>query len=112
MKKLLAILVLCISFTGCVNVCTRNPWSRTRIEDTYQCTQEAAGISWIIMFPQTMGYGNSNGFMLENIFTVPLGLVGFCDTACEAVLDTICLPYDWPVSNHRNKYKRDGGDDL
>ena len=41
------------------------------------------------------------GFMVENLISIPLGCVGMCDTACEAVLDTVFLPADWVMSDMR-----------
>ena len=106
MRKLLAIAATCLAMSGCVNVYTRWPTTDIKIESTYQCTCNAFDISLIVAFPQTMGYGNEKGFIWENIFTIPLGLLGLVDVACEGVLDTVCLPYDWPISNHRKKQKQ------
>jgi hypothetical protein len=62
-------------------------------------------MSIIIAFPQAMSDGPSRGFMWENIFTIPLGCLGLCDAACETVIDTVCLPFDWPISAVRRKDK-------
>ena len=85
---------ICSLFSGCVNVCTRSPFTESRIEGVYQCTKEAAGISYVIMFPQTMNPSGGKGFMAANLISVPVGCVGMCDVAVEAVLDTVFLPAD------------------
>ena len=41
--------------------------------------------------------------MWENIFTVPLGCLCLCDAVCEAAIDTVCLPFDWPISAKRKR---------
>jgi hypothetical protein len=59
-------------------------------------------MSVIIAFPQAMSDNpSSHGFMWENIFTVPLGCVCLCDAACEAVIDTACLPFDYFLAKRR-----------
>lgn len=85
---------MCSLFSGCVNVYTRSPFTEKRIEGVYQCTKEAAGISYIIMFPQMMNPSGGNGFMAANLISVPVGCIGMCDAAAEAVLDTVFLPAD------------------
>lgn len=95
-------LLLCMC--GCVNCYTRFPTTNERIERVYQCSREAAALSVIIAFPQMMSDNpGDGGFMWENIFTVPLGCLCLCDAACEAVIDTVCLPFDWPISAARRK---------
>ena len=44
-----------------------------------------------------------NGFQMMNILTIPLGCVVMCDAVCEAVVDTVCLPFDWPISAKRKR---------
>lgn len=90
---------------GCVNCYTRFPTTNERIESVYQCSREAVALSVLIAFPQAMSDGPSRGFMWENIFTIPLGCLCLCDAACEAVIDTVCLPFDWPISAVRRKDK-------
>ena len=34
---------------------------------------------------------------MENLITIPIGCIGFCDTACEAVIDTVLFPADWAL---------------
>ena len=41
--------------------------------------------------------------MMENLITIPVGCIGFCDTACEAVIDTVLLPVDWPLTAYRDR---------
>ena len=66
-----------------------------------------AGITLIASFPQMMADSGSHpAFMWENCISIPFfGLPCFVDTVLEGVVDTICLPYDIPVSIHRKKYK-------
>jgi hypothetical protein len=90
---------------GCVNFCVR-VLGTDRIEETYQCTKTAAGFSYVLAFPQVMSPTGGEHFMWENLFSIPVGIVGFADTACEAVIDTVCLPVDWPLSAYRNKNKK------
>lgn len=40
---------------------------------------------------------------MENLITIPIGCIGYCDTACEAVIDTVLLPIDWPLTSYRDK---------
>lgn len=105
MKNML-ILSAALILGGCVNCYTRFPTTNERIERVYQCSREAAALSVIIAFPQMMSDNpGDGGFMWENIFTVPLGCLCLCDAACEAVIDTVCLPFDWPISAARRKDK-------
>ena len=90
-------------FSGCVNIYTRSPLTNERIVRVYQCSREAAGLSVLVAFPQAMSDGPSRGLMWENIFTIPLGCLCLCDAACEVVVDTVCLPFDWPISAARNR---------
>lgn len=109
--KILAFLVLFLT-TGCMNLYIRCPGTSSKINTVYQSTQTAAALSYVIMFPQIISWrgtemqsSRSSDITLvpENIITIPIGLLGFCDTACEAVLDTILLPIDWTLSEYRNK---------
>lgn len=105
MKSIL-ILSAALILGGCVNCYTRFPTTNERIERVYQCSREAAALSVIIAFPQMMSDNpGDGGFMWENIFTIPLGCLCLCDAACEAVIDTVCLPFDWPISAARRKDK-------
>lgn len=90
-------------FQGCVNFYTRLPITDSRIESCYQSSRSAACLSIIVAFPQMMSDNpGTPKYMIENIFTVPLGCVVLCDAACEAVIDTAMLPIDWPLSEYRN----------
>ena len=98
--------VLCFAalacFCGCVNLYTRFPATDERILRVYQCSREAAGLAVLVAFPQMMSdCPGDYGFLPMNVFTVPLGCMCMCDALVEAVVDTACLPYDWPVSAHR-----------
>ena len=64
-------------------------------------------MSYVVMFPQVMASGEHSAFVPENIISIPCGIVCFCDTVLEAVVDTVCLPYDWPVSNYRETHIRE-----
>lgn len=111
-SKLIAIGLLCLTLTGCINLYTRCPGTDSQIVDTYQSTRLSIATAYVVAFPQIIT-GWQPSIELENFITIPFGLLVLCDTACEAVVDTICLPYDCPVSNYRNgNNKRDGGDDL
>lgn len=103
MKRLIAVAALSLT-AGCMNMWTRNPLTDTRIERCYQSSSTMAGAVIIVSFPQMMSdCPGDNGFMWENVFTVPLGCLVMCDAACEAVVDTVCLPFDWPISAKRRR---------
>lgn len=89
---------------GCVNVAyTRNPFSHTKIETVYQSSRQAAGAGVIVAFPQMMSDNPYDyGWCLGNILTIPCGLLVECDALCEAVVDTVCLPVDWPLAASRD----------
>lgn len=66
------------------------------ITDTYQCTEATAGMSYIVMFPQTMMPSGGSKFLFpENLISIPIGCLCFVDVACEAVLDTVFWPFDY-----------------
>ena len=88
---------------GCVNLYTRFPTTNAKIEQVYQSSRQAAGLSIIVAFPQMMSDVPGQGYMLENVFTVPLGCLCLCDAVCEAAIDTVCLPFDWPISAKRKR---------
>ena len=93
----------CIAlFSGCINCYTRCPGTDARITKTYQSTETAFDLSLVVAFPQIMGYGSETGLIWENIYTIPLGCLGMVDTACEAAVDTVCLPFDYPIAVHRH----------
>lgn len=101
---LLFVFAACSALSGCVNVAyTRNPLSDSRIQKTYQSTGIALSASYVIAFPQIMSPTGEDGLMLANIVSIPLGCVGLVDTACEAVIDTVCLPVDWPLAASRKR---------
>lgn len=108
MKKAhrIMLLFLATAMCGCVNCYTRWPTTDERITKVYQCSREAAELSILCSFPQAMSDGPSRGFMWENLLTIPfLGLPCAVDAVCEAVIDTVCLPFDWPISAARRKDK-------
>lgn len=92
---------LLISLTGCMNLYTRCPGTDSKIESCYQSTRWMGTLSVVVAFPQIMSSGASDSFYMENIITIPCGLVCLADTACEAVLDTVFLPFDYPISRYR-----------
>lgn len=104
MKKLMMI-AIAITLSGCINCYTRFPTSAPRIERVYQCSRQAAALSIVASFPQMMSdCPSDNGFMWENCFSIPfLGLPCAVDAVCEACIDTVCLPFDWPMSAMRSK---------
>lgn len=74
MKKILAMAALCTALTGCMNLWTRNPFTDTEIFSVYQSSRMMAGGAVLVAFPQAMSdWPGDGGFMLENIFTIPLG---------------------------------------
>ena len=98
----LILAVLALACAGCVNLYTRWPATEERIADVYQCSREAAELSILCSFPQAMSDGPSRGFIWENILTIPfLGLPCAVDAVCEACIDTVCLPVDWPLAAAR-----------
>ena len=102
MKKLLLTIVAATALCGCVNLYTRMPGTRGRINSVYQSTSTAFSLGFVVMFPQIMSDNpGDGGFMWENCFTIPLGLMVEVDMLLEAVIDTVCLPVDWPLSNAR-----------
>ena len=104
--RLVAMLV-CASFglCGCVNFANR-VLDNEDITEVYQATKTAAGFSYVLTFPQVMSPTGGEHFMWENLLTIPVGLIGWVDTACEAAIDTVCLPVDWPLSAYRKKQKK------
>jgi len=103
--KVFAVSVIAFA-CGCVNLYTRFPTTDERITKVYQCSREAAGLSVLLSFPQAMSDGPSRGFMWENLLTIPfLGLPCAVDAVCEACIDTVCLPVDWPLAASRRKGK-------
>lgn len=104
MKKL-ATIAIAATMCGCMNCYTRFPTTDAKIERVYQCSREMAALSVICSFPQMMSdCPGDNGFMWENCLTIPfLGLPCAVDGVCEACIDTVCLPFDWPVSAARGR---------
>lgn len=91
--------------SGCMNVYTRMPLTNSRIERTYQSTEQMAALSCVVAFPQIMSPDGSNGFDPWNIVTVPLGIVCLVDDALEAVCDTAFWPADRMLEKKR-KWER------
>lgn len=103
MKKALASVLCATLLSGCLNLYTRCPGTVARVENCYQSTRTAFSCSVIVAFPQMMSCTPDTGLHWMNAMTIPLGLVGMCDCACEAVLDTVFLPVDYPISCFREK---------
>ena len=102
MTRFVSAIVLAVSLCGCLNIATRMPGTDLRIEKVYQSTRGAAVLSYVIAFPQIVDFGGEHEtFVPENIFTIPIGMLGLVDTACEAVIDTVCFPADFALSKHR-----------
>ena len=105
MKKTLLALALA-SLSGCMNLYTRCPGTPREITSIYQCSREMVPLSCVVMFPQMMSDSSPDAFYAENLLTIPLGVLCLGDAACEAVIDTVCLPFDYPVSRYRRKVQR------
>lgn len=106
MKKILLMALTATLLSGCMNLYTRNPFNtKDRIESVYQSSGYMVGFSWVVMFPQTMAPSGGAGFMAANLISIPCGVICYADTLLEAVVDTVCLPYDIPVSNARRGKK-------
>ena len=103
MKKLYAFaasILLAVS-SGCMNLYTRCPGTDREIASCYQSTEWMLTFSYVVAFPQVMSPGSADEFYWENLITIPCGIVCLADTACEAVLDTALLPFDYPISRYR-----------
>lgn len=97
------VLAACAGMCGCMNCYFRAPWTRGKIEECYQSTRYMGAMTLVASFPQMMtDAGHPEPFRWENCFTIPfLGLPCLVDTACEACIDTVCLPVDWCISEVR-----------
>lgn len=102
MKKLICLILLAAT-CGCMNLYTRCPGTDKEIVDTYQCTQEMIAWTCIVAWPQVMSPDASDKFYPINIITIPLALVPAADTCLEAVVDTVCCPYDVLAIKGKNK---------
>lgn len=91
-KFLIALSLMFVA--GCMNLYVRCIDKDEKIHDIYQCTKHTAAFSYVVMFPQVMNPAGSHGFIAANILSIPVGCLCFVDVACEAVVDTVCLPYD------------------
>ena len=92
MKKLVLLCML-TALCGCMNLYTRCPGTDKTIYTTYQCTQEMWSWTEIVAFPQMLA-PDGVGLMWINLITVPIALIPAADTCLEAVVDTVCYPYD------------------
>lgn len=108
MNKILATTLSALLLAGCANMITvRNPFNDTKVSEVYQCTRCAAGASVVVAFPQMMSdCPGDYGPQIYNILTVPLGIVCFADAILESVVDTVCLPFDIPISNKRKENRK------
>ena len=101
---LLFLFAACSALSGCVNCYTRWPTTDKRIYRVYQSSREAAELSVLASFPQAMSDCPSRGFVWENILTITfLGLPCAADAVCEACIDSVCLPVDWPLAASRKR---------
>lgn len=107
MNKVIAIYLSSLMLAGCVNVVSvRNPFSNEKVEEIYQGTKTATTVALVVSFPQMMSDRPSDyGFKPYNMLTIPCGIVCFADVMLESVVDTVCLPFDIPVSKNRNEKK-------
>ena len=103
MKKILktALTGMLLLTAGCMNCYVRCPFTDAKITNTYQSTHDSFLYSYVIMFPQVMAPGPTDGFYPENIITVPIGCLCFVDVACEGVLDTLLWPADYALKCKR-----------
>lgn len=110
MKRIPAIVasLMLLVTAGCMNLYTRCPGTDREIASCYQSTEWMLTLSYVVAFPQVMSPGGSDEFYWQNLITVPCGLLCLADTACEAVVDTVTLPVDYPLSRYRNGDR--GGD--
>ena len=92
--KHLVVAALACLLAGCMNLYVRNPITDIRINGTYQSTGDMYLLSMVTAFPQCMRLSGGSDFEWYNIFTIPLGIVVFADDCCEAVVDTVCYPFD------------------
>ena len=109
MKKLLTIFTVLILLltSGCMNLYTRSPFTEKRLERTYQPSGETFGLAIIVSFPQMMSDNPSTpDFMVENIFTIPCGIIVGVDGCAELVLDTVFWPFDKIIVYNRTKDKK------
>lgn len=94
--------------TGCVNLYTRCPGTNAQIEEVYQSSRLAAAFSIVGAFPQMMSDNpsTSGSWRWENLISIPfIGLPCTVDAVCEACIDTVCLPVDWPLAASRREGK-------
>ena len=96
------LLSLLLPPSGCMNLYTRCPGTKPKIESCYQSTETMFVLSYVVCFPQVIG-GWDGSLQPENIITIPCGIICYLDTACEAVLDTVFLPLDYFLARYRNK---------
>ena len=103
MKKLV-LLPIFSTFLGCMNLYTRCPGTDKTIYTTYQCTQEMWSWTEIVAFPQMLA-PDGVGLMWINLITFPMALIPAADTCLEAVVDTVCYPYDITKKPKKDKQK-------
>lgn len=104
MKMKAIVIAAAAMLCGCVNMYTRCPWTDEKIERTYQSTGVAYSFAIVAAWPQIMSDSpGNNGFMPENLISIPVGCAIMCDAACEAVIDTVCLPVDIVLSKRSDK---------
>ena len=104
MKKLFTVALMACALSGCMNIWTRNPMTKTEITSVYQSSRMMAGVAIVIAFPQMMSDCPSEpAFLPLNLISIPLGGLVMCDAVCEAALDTVFLPFDWPISAYRKR---------
>jgi uncharacterized protein YceK len=103
LKKAILTLVLASLLQGCMNLYIRCP-GHPYVEMPYQSTSAMANLTVVAAFPQILPMNETDGFVWQNCLTIPLlGLPCAIDTCLEAVVDTVCLPYDLSVSKSKEK---------
>ena len=98
----LAMAAFALACGGCMNLWTRCPGTDRKIEEVYQSTRTMAALSLVGAFPQMMSDAPDRGWRWENCISIPfLGFPLAVDAVCEGVIDTVCLPVDWPLAESR-----------
>ncbi|MGM9863774.1 MAG: hypothetical protein ACI305_05900 [Lepagella sp.] len=96
MNRLLLAIVAAALCGGCVNLYTRSPFTGAKIRHCYQSTCTAAAGTIVVTL------WDCSSFSWTDVLRIPVvGCLCLCDVACEAAVDTACLPFDWPLSAAR-----------
>lgn len=105
MKKFICLILLAAT-CGCMNLYTRCPGTDKEITTTYQSTQEMIAWTCFVAWPQVMSPDASDEFHAINLVSIPLAIIPAADTCLEAVVDTVCYPYDYYTTKGKNKNRK------